>query len=59
MQQIAFGYRGLGLLFDVNNNRFLSILFIAMAMAAVVWAGTEYVHAFIANDQVFSAPTSI
>jgi len=57
MQQVTQGYRGLGLLFDVNNDRFLSILFIALALAAVAWMGTEYVHSFIAQDQVLNAPT--
>jgi hypothetical protein len=54
MQQLATGYKGLGLLFDVNNDRLLSIVIIAVALAAVGWVGVEYANSVI----VESAPAT-
>ncbi|MFT4715496.1 MAG: hypothetical protein ACI8YI_001523 [Paracoccaceae bacterium] len=54
MQQLTSGYKGLGLLFDVNNDRLLSIVIIAVALAAVGWVGVEYANSVI----VHSAPAS-
>ena len=56
MQQVATGYKGLGLLFEVNNDRLLSILIIAAALAAVGWFGVEYASSVIVQDSV--APVS-
>ena len=52
MQHVATGYRSLGLLFDVNNDRMLSILIIVAALAAVGWVGVEYAHSVIVEDSV-------
>jgi hypothetical protein len=52
MQQVVEGYRGLGLLIDVNNDRLLSIVVIAAAMAAVGWVGVEYAFSFMVQDVV-------
>ncbi len=57
MQQVAQGYRGLGLLIDVNNDRLLSILIIAAALAAVGWFGVEYAHSFIVQDHLEQVQT--
>ncbi len=58
MQQVATGYKGLGLLIDVNNDRLLSILIIAVAMAAVGWVGVEYANSVIVQDSV-AATTAV
>jgi len=58
MQQVAQGYKGLGLLFEVNNDRLLSIIAIAVAFGAVGWMGVEYVNSFIAADS-FQTVTAI
>ncbi len=50
MQQVATGYKGLGLLFEVNNDRLLSILIIGVALAAVGWVGVEYANSVIVQD---------
>jgi hypothetical protein len=50
MQTITGGYRGLGLLIDVNNDRMLSVLIVAAALAAVGWVGVEYAHSLIVED---------
>jgi hypothetical protein len=50
MQNVATGYKGLGLLFDVNNDRILSITIIALAMAAVGWVGVEYANSVVVQD---------
>lgn len=57
MKHVASGYQGLGLLFDINNDRMLSILIIAAAMAAVGWVGVEYTHSVIVQDYAVSGPT--
>ena len=50
MQQVATGYKGLGLLLDVNSDRLLSLLIIAAAMAVVGLVGVEYVGSSIVQD---------
>ncbi len=50
MQHVSTGYKGLGLLLDVNNDRLLSILIIAVAMAAVGLVGVEYASRVIVED---------
>lgn len=52
MQQVQEGYKGLGLLIDVNNDRLLTVLAIAVAMAVVGLIGVEYAHSFIVQDHV-------
>ncbi|MCA8870091.1 MAG: hypothetical protein KDA67_15660 [Rhodobacteraceae bacterium] len=49
MQHVVKGYKGLGLLFDINNDRLLSIVIIAAAMAAVALVGVEYVNPSLAD----------
>ncbi len=50
MEQAATGYKGLWLLLDVNNDRLLALLIIAIALAAVGLVGVEYVSSVIVND---------
>ena len=57
MQHVAQGYKGLGLLFEVNNDRLLSILIIVAALAAVGWVGVEYAHSVIVQDTVTTGAT--
>jgi len=57
MEQVVQGYRGLGLLFDVNNDRLLTILAIGAAMAAVGMVGVEYANAFFVLDSTGTATT--
>jgi len=52
MQQMAMRRKELGLLFEINNDRLLSILIVAAAMAAVGWVGVEYAHSLIVEDSV-------
>jgi len=59
MQQVARGYKGLGLLVDLNSDRMLSILIIAAALAAVGWVGVEYGANFIAEDTGYSLTTTL
>jgi hypothetical protein len=47
MRQLATGYKGIGLLVDVNSDRLLSILIIVAAMAAVGLVGVEYASSSI------------
>lgn len=51
MQYVAESYKGLGLLFDVNNDRMISILMIIVALAVVGWVGVEYANSVIVQDQ--------
>lgn len=57
MQQVATGYKGLGLLLDINNDRLLSILIIGVAMAAVGLVGVEYANFGIVHDTAQSLPS--
>lgn len=54
MQYVADGYKSIGLLVDVNNDRLISALIIGVALAAVGWVGVEYAQSFIAQDVVTS-----
>lgn len=49
MQHVVNGYKGLGLLFDINNDRLLSIAIIIAAMTAVALVGVEYVNPSLAD----------
>jgi hypothetical protein len=51
MQNMMTGYKGLGLLFEVNNDRLLSVLIIAAALAAVGWVGVEYANSTFVESQ--------
>lgn len=57
MQTLTGGYRGLGLLIDVNNDRMLSVLIVAAALAAVGWVGVEYAQSLIVQDTVPATTT--
>jgi len=50
MEHVEQGYRELGLLVDVNSDRMLSVLIIAVAMAAVGLVGVEYASSSIVQD---------
>ena len=52
MQKLATGYRGLGVLFEVNSDRFLLILIILMALAAVGIVGAEYVSPTFVDNPI-------
>lgn len=43
MTQIEKSYTGLTLLFDINSDRIVAALAIAMIMASFAWIGFEYV----------------
>lgn len=56
MQKMATELKGLELLFEVNNDRMLSVLAIAIALAAVGWVGVEYVNStFVESQPMVSA----
>jgi len=55
MQNMMTGYKGLGLLFEVNNDRLLSVLFIIAALAAVGWVGVEYANSTFVESQPVNA----
>jgi len=55
MQQVATGYKGLGVLIDVNNDRLLSVLAIVAALAAVGWVGVEYANSIIVDSAPIAA----
>ncbi len=57
MQQVATGYKGLGLLFDVNKDRLLSFLIIVAALAAMGWVGVEYRQSVIVEATVATSAT--
>jgi hypothetical protein len=52
MQNVIEGYKGIGLLFEVNNDRILSVLIILVALAAVGWVGVEYANSVIVEQTV-------
>lgn len=52
MQNVIENTRGLALLVDVNNDRLLSILIIALAMAAVALVGVEYASSFMVQTPI-------
>ena len=56
MQSVVKGYRGIGLLFEVNNDRILYILIILAAMAAVGLIGVEYAGSVIVERPVATSP---
>jgi len=56
MQSVVKGYRGIGLLFEVNNDRIYYILIILAAMAAVGWIGVEYAGSVIVERPVAASP---
>ena len=47
MEHVIENTKGLRVLFDVNNDRLLSILIILLAMAAVALVGVEYALSLI------------
>jgi len=58
MQQMADGYRGLGLLLDVNSDRLISVLIILAALAAVGLVGVEYFGSVIVQAPM-AAPVAL
>lgn len=57
MEHVVSEKKALGLLLDINSDRLLSILIIALALAAVGWVGVEYVHSHIVQDTVVTGTT--
>jgi len=57
MRQLATGYKGIGLLVDVNSDRLISILIILAAMAAVGLVGVEYASSSIVQGTQVTAST--
>ncbi len=55
MRQLATGYKGIGLLVDVNSDRLLSIFIIIAAMAAVGLVGVEYASSSIVQGAQVTA----
>jgi len=52
MEHVIENTKGLRVLFDVNNDRLLSILIILLAMAAVALVGVEYASSFMVQQQI-------
>ena len=52
MEHVVENTKGLRVLFDVNNDRLLSILIILLAMAAVALVGVEYASSFMVQQQI-------
>jgi len=57
MQNVHQGFKGLSLLIDVNSDRLLTILAIAVAMAAVGWIGVEYANGSFVQEVAPSIST--
>lgn len=57
MQTVANGYRGLGLLFDVNNDRMIAVLIVTAALAAVGWVGVEYAQSLMVDNSPAAGAT--
>ena len=59
MQNIVKSGKGLGLLFDLNSDRLLSVVIIAAAMAAVALVGVEYANSDFVDDRPTSHRTML
>lgn len=59
MQNVIDGYRGLGLLVEINSDRVLSVLIIVAAMAAVGMVGVEYFNSVIVERSMQTIPTMV